>query len=236
MPASRAVYSALTRPSRRFAYVDVPDAAAVKEGIALSEGHLEGRRLLIKSGSDYAGRPALDATAVALATIAAPTTAPGDDAAPKQGKTGLTKTAQKILRAQKNPPAPTLFVGNLSFQATADGLRELIENAARARDNSQWNSARKEKGEKKKVDKDADLKGTPEPEVKKPAVAEAEEESSESEAEDPEGGDKKEKKSKSATPAAAAKKQAPPKDGEIRGAGIRKIRMGEFEDSGKCKG
>ena len=34
----------------------------------MSEGHLDGRRLLIKSGSDYSGRPEMNSNAVALAT------------------------------------------------------------------------------------------------------------------------------------------------------------------------
>ncbi|TEB18600.1 RNA-binding domain-containing protein, partial [Coprinellus micaceus] len=38
-----------------------------------------------------------------------------------------SKTAQKILRQQKQPPAPTLFIGNLPFETTEDGLKELFE-------------------------------------------------------------------------------------------------------------
>lgn len=43
------------------------------------------------------------------------------------GSTGLSKTAQKILRIQKQPPAPTLFLGNLGFEATDKSIRELFE-------------------------------------------------------------------------------------------------------------
>lgn len=40
---------------------------------------------------------------------------------------GLTKTQQKILRVQKQPPAQTLFLGNLGFDTTVDSIRELFE-------------------------------------------------------------------------------------------------------------
>lgn len=83
--------------------------------------------------------------------------------------TGLTKTAQKILKNQKQPPAPTLFFGNLGFDVTEDSLRELLE-------------AHRQK-----------------PKVK------------EEDAEDSKPDEKPDK-------------------------WIRKIRLGTFEDSGKCKG
>lgn len=38
-----------------------------------------------------------------------------------------SKTAQKILRAQKQPAAPTLFIGNLGFEATEESIRGLFE-------------------------------------------------------------------------------------------------------------
>ena len=40
---------------------------------------------------------------------------------------GQTKFAQKILSAQKQPPAPTLFLGNLGFETTVDSIRGLLE-------------------------------------------------------------------------------------------------------------
>ena len=43
-----------------------------------------------------------------------------------EGKS-LSKTAQKILRTQKQPPAPTLFLGNLGFETTEESIRELFE-------------------------------------------------------------------------------------------------------------
>ena len=38
-----------------------------------------------------------------------------------------TKFAQRILSAQKQPPAPTLFFGNLGFETTVDSIRGLLE-------------------------------------------------------------------------------------------------------------
>jgi len=35
--------------------------------------------------------------------------------------------ARKILSAQKQPPAPTLFFGNLGFNTTVDSIRGLLE-------------------------------------------------------------------------------------------------------------
>ncbi|EJF61110.1 hypothetical protein DICSQDRAFT_161593 [Dichomitus squalens LYAD-421 SS1] len=101
------------KENRGFAYVDfaTPDAKAV--AITMSEKPLEGRRLLIKDGDDFAGRPATAATDGAEAPGGAKTT-------------GLTKTAQKILSVQKQPPGPTLFLGNLGFDTTEDSIRELL--------------------------------------------------------------------------------------------------------------
>jgi hypothetical protein len=51
----------------------------------------------------------------------------GGDAAPPKSVTGYSKTAQKILHSQKQPPAPTLFFGNLGFQTTDKSIREFLE-------------------------------------------------------------------------------------------------------------
>ncbi|KAH7923674.1 hypothetical protein BV22DRAFT_1068389 [Leucogyrophana mollusca] len=102
-----------------FAYVDFasPDAKVI--AIALSEREFQGRNLLIKDGDDFAGRPAPKA----------PEASAEDSTKPAPGKpaTGLSKTAQKILRIQKQPPAPTLFLGNLGFDTTDQSIRELFE-------------------------------------------------------------------------------------------------------------
>lgn len=40
---------------------------------------------------------------------------------------GQSKFAQKVLSAQKQPPAPTLFFGNLGFETTVESIRGLLE-------------------------------------------------------------------------------------------------------------
>ncbi|KAG2073617.1 hypothetical protein BDR04DRAFT_1049907 [Suillus decipiens] len=102
-----------------FAYVDfaTPDAKVI--AITQSERELHGRNLLVKDGNDFAGRP-----------ITTPAVGAQEDAkGPSAGKSasGLTKTQQKILRVQKQPPAQTLFLGNLGFDTTVDSIRELFE-------------------------------------------------------------------------------------------------------------
>ncbi|KAL4081504.1 hypothetical protein V8B97DRAFT_2020265 [Scleroderma yunnanense] len=146
-----------------FAYVDFATPDAKITAITLSEGQLDGRNLLIKDGSDFTGRPSKKSEGAEE----------GTSQSIKAGTTlsGLTKSAQKILRMQKQPPAPTLFLGNLGFDVTDDTIRELFEAHANF-----GKSSTKRKG----VD------------------------TNDSE--------------------------------EINVAGIRKVRMGTFEDSGKCKG
>ena len=65
-------------------------------------------------GDNFEGRPAAIAGATAFSdpTIAHQT---------------HSKTAQKILRVQKQCPAPTLFFGNLGFETTEASIRELLE-------------------------------------------------------------------------------------------------------------
>ena len=99
-----------------------------------------------------------------------------------------SKTAQRILAAQKQPPGPTLFFGNLGFEATEDSIRQLLE-AHR----------------KKPV---------------KTTVGDGGEGSSS-------GGEGRDGKLKVTSKERESKKED---------RWIRKIRMGTFEDSGKCKG
>ena len=61
--------------------------------------------------------------------------ADGADTPAGSKNTGHTKTAQKILSVQKQPPAPTLFLGNLGFETTEDSIRELLDSH-RAKDAS----------------------------------------------------------------------------------------------------
>lgn len=114
----------------RFAYVDFATSDAKVTAITLSEKNLLGRKLLIKDGKhtfmtgpahlpnifvgdDFAGRPA------------APAVEGADDNKPTAPKTH-SKTAQKILRAQTQPPGPTLFLGNLGFETTDESIRQLF--------------------------------------------------------------------------------------------------------------
>jgi len=112
------------------------------------------------------------------------TTTESTTSRPGAPKTGLTKLGQKILAAQKQPPGPTLFFGNLGFEATEESIRQLLE------------AHRKKPAE------------TP--------VGDGGGESAEDDDEDDKGS------------------KAKPKGKEDKW--IRKIRMGTFEDSGKCKG
>ncbi|KAF8961067.1 hypothetical protein BDZ97DRAFT_1703478 [Flammula alnicola] len=103
------------RPENRgFAYIDFATPEAKTAAIALSEQPLLGRKLLIKDGDSFAGRPA----AIAGEHII-------ND--PALAHKTHSKTAQKILRAQKQPPGPTLFFGNLGFETTDTSIRELLE-------------------------------------------------------------------------------------------------------------
>ncbi|KAJ4479105.1 hypothetical protein J3R30DRAFT_3657179 [Lentinula aciculospora] len=109
MPMKAATRPNMPAENRGFAYVDFATADSKITAIALSERPLVGRKLLIKDGDDFAGRPAAPNVEESLG-----------------GKTH-SKTALKILRAQKQPPAPTLFVGNLPFETTDDDIRQLLD-------------------------------------------------------------------------------------------------------------
>jgi len=75
-------------------------------------------------GDDFTGRPA-KAKAEPLGGVSEGEK-PVKSITTGEGK-GLSKTAQKVLRAQKQPPAPTLFLGNLGFETTEGSIRELFE-------------------------------------------------------------------------------------------------------------
>ncbi|KAF9266206.1 hypothetical protein L218DRAFT_922729 [Marasmius fiardii PR-910] len=111
MPMKPGMRPGMKGENRGFAYVDfaTPDAKVI--AVTLSERPLTGRKLLIKDGNDFTGRP----------------TTSSERAADKGQGTSLSKTAQKILNVQKQPPAPTLFIGNLGFETTEDQIKELLE-------------------------------------------------------------------------------------------------------------
>jgi len=108
------------KENRGFAYVDFATPDAKTLAITLSEKPLDGRRLLIKDGDDFNGRPAPSTAAGADGEAAAGVS--------KANLSGHTKTAQKILSAQKQPAGPTLFIGNLGFEATEQSIRELFDS------------------------------------------------------------------------------------------------------------
>ena len=68
------------------------------------------------SGDNFDGRPVKPGVSVTLDGL--PVGARGR---------GHSKFAQKILSAQKQPPAPTLFLGNLGFETTVESIRGLLE-------------------------------------------------------------------------------------------------------------
>ncbi|CAO1618962.1 unnamed protein product [Parajaminaea phylloscopi] len=252
--------------NKGFAYVDLPTEEAVTAAVALSEDHLDGRRLLIKSGSDFRGRPALDPALAALASQipSAPSGADDVDGSARSsgqvdagalgatGKTGLTKTAQKILRSQKNPAGPTLFIGNMSFNSTQEGLHELFEASAKARDAWRKPSKEEKRAEKRalkakrqaeknrlrkaKADDGDSSSSDSEDGASVSAESDSDSDADSEEEEDAEEEEGEDSEKPSGETSKAAQKPKTPKANVIRGAGIRKVRMGTFEDSGKCKG
>ncbi|KAG0368165.1 hypothetical protein BGX24_002920 [Mortierella sp. AD032] len=90
--------------NKGFAYVDFSSAEAQEAAIKLSESELDGRKVLIKSSKSFEGRPAVS-------------------------KAAATEKSMK----QKHAVSPTLFVGNLSFQSTREGLQKLFEDCGEIR-------------------------------------------------------------------------------------------------------
>ncbi|KAF9556268.1 hypothetical protein EC968_008365 [Mortierella alpina] len=90
--------------NKGFAYVDFATSEAQVEAIKMSEKELEGRKVLIKSSKSFEGRPAISKAAV-----------------------------QEKSMKQKHAVSPTLFVGNLSFQSTREGLQKLFEDCGEIR-------------------------------------------------------------------------------------------------------
>ena len=82
------------------------------------------QKLTNAAGDDFTGRPA---------STPAESTAENSVAVASGPSTGLSRFSQKVLKRQKQPPAPTLFIGNLGFEATADSIRAMIEAHERVR-------------------------------------------------------------------------------------------------------
>ena len=81
--------------NKGFAYVDFSTQTALDEALALSETLLTGRRVLIKDSKSFEGRPDK----------------------PKEEEDSLRTYSGK-------PPSKRIFVGNLDFDATKEGLKD----------------------------------------------------------------------------------------------------------------
>ncbi|KAL7274850.1 Nucleolar protein 13 [Rhizina undulata] len=87
--------------NKGFAYVDFTTLTALTYALSLSERDLNGRKLLIKNSKDFSNR-------------------------------GESKTSSGAgTNISKNPPSRILFVGNLSFDVTAEMLQEHFEFAGK---------------------------------------------------------------------------------------------------------
>ncbi|KIL70378.1 hypothetical protein M378DRAFT_175623 [Amanita muscaria Koide BX008] len=113
MPTKAGPAPARKPENRGFAYVDFSTPEGKSAAITLSERPLTGRKLLIKDGDDFTGRP--KPAESGESGVATPKT------------TTLSKTAQKILKSQKQPPGPTLFLGNLGFETTEADITEMLD-------------------------------------------------------------------------------------------------------------
>jgi hypothetical protein len=82
--------------------------------------------LNVRTGDDFTGRPAKAETEPSEGPGGGEGEKPVKSATTAEGR-NLSKTAQKILRAQKQPPVQTLFLGNLGFKRTEGSIRELFE-------------------------------------------------------------------------------------------------------------
>ncbi|KAI8637005.1 hypothetical protein BD408DRAFT_454329 [Parasitella parasitica] len=92
--------------NKGFAYIffSTPEEAA--KGASMSEKKLEGRSLLIKDAENYERA---------------------------DGSKAPTEAEKREIKKQKNPPCPTLFLGNLSFDTTEKSIRENFEWAGEIR-------------------------------------------------------------------------------------------------------
>jgi len=99
MPAPSEAANAASRQkikpqNKGFAYVDFSTATPISEALALSETLLTGRRVLIKDSKSFAGRPE------------------------------KAKEEDVLTTYSGKPPSKRIFVGNLGFDATKEGLHE----------------------------------------------------------------------------------------------------------------
>ncbi|RKP28115.1 hypothetical protein SYNPS1DRAFT_8063, partial [Syncephalis pseudoplumigaleata] len=92
--------------NRGFAYVDFATADEVASAIALSETMLDGRKVLIKDAHDFVKNT------------------PTSEAATASKPNARPRGNQR--QRQSNPPAATLFVGNLPFSTVKSDLEQLF--------------------------------------------------------------------------------------------------------------
>ncbi|SPO31704.1 related to RNA-binding protein rnp24 [Ustilago trichophora] len=249
--------------NRGFCYLDLPSKDMLTAALNLSEQPLDGRKLLIKNGSDFTGRPDINTSALGIArTLPSATTSmhanKDDDEDVEQegnegqadtdgkeqikGKTGLTKTAQKILRAQKNPPSMTLFLGNLSFNTTEQGVRDLFDHSASKRNpvvkKTKKERKSKDKNVKSKAEKSSSSSDSDSDSDSSSSSSSSDSDSDlESDSDSDSDSDEEEKEKK--TESQPKQTFIHPSHGEVvsSSAGIRKVRLGTFEDAPtKCKG
>lgn len=159
----------------------------------------------------------------------------------------LNRTARKILSRQRNPAGPTLFLGNLGFETTSDDIRDMFDrNQRRA---SEWapggnpdakKQAKKGKGKLAEGDEEegaaTDDSGSGSEDEEDESGAAAGGDESEGSDEDEEGDGEKKTDRRKKDERKAKKDRGPLDLSKAKDAGIRKIRLGTFEDSGKCKG
>ncbi|KAI9260153.1 hypothetical protein BY458DRAFT_440168 [Sporodiniella umbellata] len=86
--------------NKGFAYVFFATTEEQAKAVAKSEQNLEGRSLLIKEADNFERA---------------------------DGSKAPTEAEKKEIKKQKNPPCPTLFIGNLSFETTEKAVREAFE-------------------------------------------------------------------------------------------------------------
>lgn len=137
----------------------------------------------------------------------------------------LSKKMKKIAAQQKNPPGPTLFLGNLGFDTKEEDIRALFDAHHRA--SLKWQPGAKKSFKKRVAGSTKDKKKKKEAE--KEADGDEEEGSSSSESSDSEESDSDDESGSEEDLQSAA-------DAQLPDAGIRKVRMGTFQDTGKCKG
>jgi len=94
---------ATARKSVGYAYIDFLTPESCEKALQLNNTYLDHRNLMIKPANSQDSP---------------------EDALPRP-KTKLN-TNPKVI-AQSNPPGPTIFVGNLHFDTTKDGLKEMME-------------------------------------------------------------------------------------------------------------